>query len=119
MVLQHPELGSIGGNIGTVNSYTGVDLDDVLGGTLDASQLLESNNLVCFALEVVKFATPNYLSNVYSTLSAPLDLVTGVLETPLTSLACPVWKDLTNGGESLLTVLETKYPGANKSSRAL
>ena len=56
MILNYPELGSIGGNVGTVNSFTGVDLDDVLGGVLNAGQLLEGNNLLCFVLEVVKMA---------------------------------------------------------------
>ena len=44
LVAQYPELGSIGGNVGTVNSFTGVDLDDVAGGVLNAGKLLESND---------------------------------------------------------------------------
>lgn len=119
MILQYPELGSIGGNVGTVNSFTGVDMDDVLGGVLNAAQLLESNNLLCFVLEVVKFASPNYLSNLYSTLSAPLDLLFDILDVPLASLGCPVWNDLTMGGKPLWDALEDEYPGAKKSSRAL
>ncbi|KXL46167.1 MAG: hypothetical protein FE78DRAFT_538956 [Acidomyces sp. 'richmondensis'] len=119
IILQYPELGSIGGNVGTVNSFTGVDMDNILGGVLNAAQLLESNNLLCFILEVVKLASPNYLNNLYSTLSGPLDLLFDILDVPLASLGCPVWTDLTMGGKPLWEALEDKYPGANKSSRAL
>lgn len=119
MVLKYPQLANIGGNTGTVNSFAGVDLTDVLGGVLNAGQLLEGNNLLCFALEVVKLASPNYLSNLYSLLAVPLSLVNDILAVPILSLACPQWKDLTMGGEPFMDALTAKYPGANMSSRAL
>lgn len=37
--------GSIGGNTGTVNSFTGVDLGDTTGGVYNAQTLFEGNNL--------------------------------------------------------------------------
>ena len=119
MIAQHPELGSIGGNVGTVNSFTGVDLSDVTGGILNAGNFLQGNNLLCFVLEVVKMASPSYLSNLYSTLAKPLDLITQVVSTSLLSLDCPVWGDLTMGGQPLWTALEDKFPGAKRGSRAL
>jgi len=119
MIAQHPELGSIGGNVGTTNSFTGIDLDDVTGGVLNAAKLLEGNNLLCFALEVVKMASPSYLNNLYKTLAKPLDLITQIVSTPLLSLECPVWGDLTMGGKPLWTALEEKFPGAQRGSRAL
>ena len=114
MIAQYPELGSIGGNVGKVNSFTGVDLDDVLGGVLNAGQLLEGNNLLCFALEVVRMASPNYLNNIYKTLEAPLKLVNGILNTKLLSLDCPVWDELTLEGKPLWTALQDKFPGAKQ-----
>ncbi|KAI7223368.1 Cloroperoxidase [Hortaea werneckii] len=119
MILKYPELGSIGGNVGTVNSFTGVDLDDVLGGVLNAGQLLEGNNLLCFVLEVVKLASPNYLNNLYTTLEVPLELITNIIAAPLLDLSCPTWDDLTMNGQPIWATLEQEFSGANKSARAL
>ncbi|KAK5163810.1 uncharacterized protein LTR77_010484 [Saxophila tyrrhenica] len=119
LVSKYPELGNIGGNTGSTDSFTGVDMDDVLGGVLNADQLLEDNSLMCFALEVVKLASPNYLNNLYSTLAEPLELIKNSLATPLLSLSCPEWRDLTMGGKPLLAALENEFPGAQQSLRAL
>ena len=119
MIAQYPEVGSIGGNVGTVNSFTGIDLSDVTGGVLHAGNLLEGNNLLCFALEVVKMASPSYLNNLYTTLAAPLNLITQIVSVPLLNLSCPVWGDLNMGGKPLWTALEEEFPGAQKGSRAL
>lgn len=119
MIAQHPELGSIGGNVGTVNSFTGVDLDDLTGGVLNAGKLLESNNLICFVLQIVRMASPSYLSNIYATLDKPLKLITKIVSAPLLSLDCPAWDDLTMKGQPLWEVLEDKFPGAKRSKCAL
>ena len=119
MIAQHPELGSIGGNVGTVNSFTGVDLNNITGGMLNAGKLLESNNLIGFALQVVRMASPSYRSNLYATLDKPLKLITNIVSAPLLSLDCPVWDDLTREGNPLWTVLEEKFPGAKRSQGAL
>lgn len=61
-ITKYPHFASVGGNVGTVNSFTGVDLADPAGGILNGLDLLKSNNLLCFVLEVVNFAgrsTPN------------------------------------------------------------
>lgn len=50
MVLQHLDLDSIGGNTGTVDSFTGVDFADLTGGVFNAENLLKDNNLFCFAM---------------------------------------------------------------------
>jgi len=112
MIAQYPELGSIGGNTGTVNSFAGVELDDISGGVLNAGKLLEDNNLLCFALQVVRMASPNYLNNVYKTLEAPLNLINGILGTKLLSLDCPAWDELTLEGKPLWTALQDRFPGA-------
>lgn len=119
MIAQYPELGSIGGNLGTVNSFAGVDLSDVTGGVLNSVKLLEGNNLLCFALEIVKMASPSYLNNLYSTLAAPLNLITQIVSVPLLNMSCPAWGDLQMGGKPLWTALEEKFPGAQRNSRAL
>lgn len=136
-ILRHPELGSIGGNTGTVNSFAGVELTDLTSGVLNLTKLLESNNLLCFVLEVVKLASPTYLNNLYATLvsnfsnladggavlmggqSVPLNLLFDTLSVPLLNLACPTWTDLTYGGEPIWQALQERFPGANMSGAAL
>ncbi|KAG8158101.1 hypothetical protein KVR01_011862 [Diaporthe batatas] len=117
--LQHPELGSVGGNTGAVDTFTGVDLHDVTGGLLNAATLLEGNNLLCFALEVVKTFAPNALAPLFQALEVPLQMVNDALVGPLLDTGCPAFKDLTMEGDDLFTGLSKKYPGANKSGAAL
>ena len=114
MIALYPEVGSIGGNVGEVNSFTGVDLGDITGGVLNAGKLLEDNNLLCFVLEIVKMVSPNYLSNIYSTLDKPLELITKTLGVPLLDFNCPAWKDMTMDGKPLWDALGEKFPGAGK-----
>ncbi|KAK7705981.1 hypothetical protein SLS57_009898 [Botryosphaeria dothidea] len=118
-ILKHPVLGSIGGNTGTVNSFSGLDLHNITGGVLNATSLLENNNLLCFVFELLKTFAPNSLSPLLSTLEVPLKLITDTLATPLLSLACPAWKDMTEGGEPLWDAIQTKFPGAGKAGSSL
>jgi hypothetical protein len=56
MILKYPIFASVGGNVGKVNSFTGVDLSDPVSGGLNVVNLLQDNYLLCFALEVLSFA---------------------------------------------------------------
>ncbi|KAJ5779131.1 hypothetical protein N7457_006851 [Penicillium paradoxum] len=116
-VLKYPELGSIGGNLGEVDSFAGVDLGDLTGGILNLTGLLKDNNLLCFVTEVLKFASPNALSGVYATLAKPLEFVTHILSVPLLNLTCPAFKDLQIGGKPIWEALKDDFPGALKSGR--
>jgi hypothetical protein len=137
-VLKHPELGryvfcpqsqwlnqdsrvvhSIGGNTGTVNSFTGLNLQNITGGILNATSLLENNNLLCFVFQVLKTFLPNSLSPLLSTLEVPINLVTDTLAAPILSLACPAWKDLTEGGEPLWDAIQRNFPGASRAGSSL
>lgn len=118
-ILQYPKLASIGGNQGKTNTFAGVDLHDVTGGVLNATTLLEGNNLMCFVLQVVKTFAPNSLSPLFKTLEVPLKLVNDAVLNPLLDLSCPEWTDLTMDGQDLLTGLKAKYPGAAKGQFAL
>lgn len=89
------------------------------GGVLNSISLLEDNNLLCFVFEVLKTFLPNSLSGLLATLEVPINLVTDVLATPITSLACPAWKDLTEGGEPLWDVIQQTFPGASKAGSSL
>lgn len=103
---------SIGGNTGTVNSFTGVDLSDLTGGVLNATSLLKGNNLLCLVFEVLKFASPNALNGLYKTLGVPLQMITNAIATPLLNLSCPAFKDLTMGGKPIWKALPEHFPGA-------
>ncbi|ODM14756.1 hypothetical protein SI65_09750 [Aspergillus cristatus] len=118
-VTKYPELGSIGGNTGTVNSFTGVDLSDLTGGVLNLSTLLEKNNLLCFVFEVLKFASPNALSGLYKTLSVPLEMVTKAIAAPLLNMTCPAFDDLKMGGQDFFSGIQSQYPGANRTGGGL
>lgn len=115
-IARHPKLASIGGNVGTVNSFVGIDLSSPSSGLANIPRLLESNNLICFALEFVKLAAPSYTNNLITTLAAPLNLLLDALDVSLLSLACPQFKALTKGGEPLWESLQRQFPGANKTA---
>lgn len=119
MFAQQPELLAIGGNTGTVNSFAGVDPSNLLGGVANLSTLLEGNNLICYALEVVKTFAPNSLSSLFKTLQTPLDMLSSAIATPILDLACPVYSDLEAGGSNIFDDLLAKYPGAAKANSAL
>jgi hypothetical protein len=112
---RHPKLMSIGGNTGTVNTFTGVDFADLVGGVANVPTLLEGNNLICFLLEIVKTVAPNILSSIFKTLEGPLDFLSTVLTAPLLDLACPAFDELTTGGTNILESLQTQLPGAMDS----
>lgn len=116
--MKYPILASIGGNLGKVDNFAGLDLEDITGGVLNATSLLEGNNLVCFVLQVVKTFTPNSLSSLFKTLEDPLKLVNDAILDPLLDLSCPAFKDMALDGTDLLTGLLNRYPGANKSGFA-
>jgi hypothetical protein len=114
-----PSLMSIGGNTGTVNSFTGVDFDNLPGGITNAARLLEGNNLMCFALEVVKVFAPNSLSSLFATLATPIEMLSNTLAAPLLNLTCPAYADVADGGTELWNNLLAQYPGAAKAKSAL
>jgi len=66
MVLQHPDLDSVGGNTGTVDTFTGVDIANLTGGVLNTATLLEDNNLFCFAMVMIEIQYSRNSSNANS-----------------------------------------------------
>ncbi|OBT55576.1 hypothetical protein VE04_04091 [Pseudogymnoascus sp. 24MN13] len=115
-VAKHTVLGRIGGNTGTVDSFTGVDMDDLTGGLLNAQTLLEDNNLLCFVFEVLKTLSPNSLSTVFDIIEVPLQMLFDTVGAALLDLTCPAFKDLTVGGQGLGDAIESMFPGAAKGS---
>jgi hypothetical protein len=94
-------------------------MKDITDGVLNASTLLEENNLICFVLQLVKTFAPNSLSPLLATIEIPLKLVMDTISAPLLSLSCPAWKDLTEGGEPLWDGVQRKFSGARKAGSSL
>jgi hypothetical protein len=74
---------------------------------------------MCFVLQLLKTFLPNSLSPLLATIEVPVDLVTSTIASPLLSLACPAWKDLTEGGEPLWDVIQQRFEGARKAGSSL
>ncbi|KAL0936074.1 oxidase [Colletotrichum truncatum] len=118
-ITKYPKLASIGGNMGKVDSYAGVDLSNLTGGVLNLTKLLEGNNLLCFVFEILKTASPNSLSTIFSIIEVPLSLVTNAVGAAITNLACPAFADMTVGGKSFDEGMKLQYPGARLSGNVL
>lgn len=110
-----PEVLSIGGNSNGVNTFTGIDLDDLSGGLINAENLLQGNNLICFALNAIRTGSPNALSSVYATLSTVTDLVFAAVEPIIGAIGCPVYEDLSVNGTNWLDFNKKTFPGFKKA----
>jgi hypothetical protein len=138
-ILRYPIFANVGGNVGRVNSFTGVDLANPVNGVLNLSNFLKSNNLICFALELFTFAgkldgrvsswfvteltesspVPNFLDSPVGKLLQPVQLLLAKLDAPLLSLDCPEMQYITQDGVPLWEYLQDRYPGANRSGSGL
>ncbi|KAL8708127.1 MAG: hypothetical protein Q9220_006981 [cf. Caloplaca sp. 1 TL-2023] len=56
-----PEAASVGGNTGTVNSFTGADLGDITGGAYHTSELLDPVKLTCYFYQITLALVPDFL----------------------------------------------------------
>ncbi|KAF9768393.1 hypothetical protein IL306_014336 [Fusarium sp. DS 682] len=110
-----PEVLSIGGNTNGVNTFVGINLNDLAGGVLNAKNLLQGNHLVCFALNAVKTVSPNALSSLFATLSSVTDVLFAALEPIMGAMDCPVYDDLSVNGTNWLDYNKQMYPGFKKA----
>lgn len=56
-----PEAVSVGGNTGTVNSFTGVDLGDITTGAYRTEDLADPKKFVCFFYQLTLAVVPDFL----------------------------------------------------------
>ena len=85
----HGELLAIGGNTGTTNSFTGVDVGDLTGGVFNGASLLQGNNLGCFFFQAAQAGNIDQLNGLVGILGGALDAVLGPLRNIAGQLACP------------------------------
>jgi hypothetical protein len=113
--LSYPSNCAVGGNTGTVNSFSGVDLGDITGGLVNSVEdLQDPARLGCFLSQVIQADVPSFLSNVAapSAVNAVLDLIPSVLMPALAPLGdCPNMP----AGRSVISYGKN-YPGAQFAS---
>lgn len=56
-----PGVVAVGGNTGTVNSFTGVNLADITGGVYNTQDLLNPQKFVCFFYQISLAVVPDIL----------------------------------------------------------
>jgi len=103
--LEFPQLLDVGGNTGTKDSFSGVDLQDLTGGVYHSGTLLEGNNLVCFAFQFAQQAAPDLLKGLFSSVTKPLGQLNAAVGTVLAKLSCPQLEKIDCSQFS-------KYPGS-------
>lgn len=70
--LEYPQFLDVGGNTGTVNSFTGVDLQNLTGGVYNLETLAEGDNAMCFAYQFAQQAAPDLLKGTFASLTSTL-----------------------------------------------
>ena len=76
-----PDVISVGGNTGTVNSFTGVNLGDITGGAYRLTDLLDPPKFVCYFYQLTLAVTPDILRSrfVGTVLGIALSLLSSTL----------------------------------------
>ena len=110
--LQDPRLLSVGGNTGTVNSYTGVDVTALTKGVFNGASLAQGNNLQCFIFQLIQAEAPSFLVSIYSDVTKALSSLTSKLNKQLAGLNCPQLQGIDD-------TQYAKYPGYAKSGGAM
>ncbi|KAG8687874.1 hypothetical protein FRC09_013226 [Ceratobasidium sp. 395] len=86
---KHPEFLSLGGNTGTVNSFAGVNVGDITGGVYNSANLLQGNNMICFAFQAAQQTMPDVLKGILGDLTSALGLWAAKITPILSGLGCP------------------------------
>jgi hypothetical protein len=119
--LSYPRDCEVGGNLGTVNSFTGVNLGDISSGLISSSaDFTNVTRLGCFLSQSLQAEAPTFLSNVFSgvLLTQVLGLITSLLVPTLQKfqadalITCPGLPK----GKGIFDP-NSKYPGARHLSQ--
>jgi hypothetical protein len=87
--LKYPEFLAIGGNTGKVNTFTGVDLQDLTGGIYNLATLAQGNNAICFATQFAQQAAPDLLKGVLSNVLAGVEKLASAITQATGTFNCP------------------------------
>ncbi|RDW85174.1 hypothetical protein BP6252_02764 [Coleophoma cylindrospora] len=107
-VEKYPELASIGGNVGKVNTFAPVDITALTKGVFSSANLLKGNNLECFVLQSAEAALPDIaigtLGNLLGTVTSATKPFSDAVASRLAGLGCPKLASLDKNQFN-------KYPG--------
>lgn len=87
--LLDPRLLSIGGNTGTTNSFTGLDITNLTSGVFNGATLAEGNNLECFTFQLMQAEAPGVVTGFYENVTAALQPLADNISGNLAGLGCP------------------------------
>ncbi|KAJ5760956.1 hypothetical protein N7520_008112 [Penicillium odoratum] len=87
--LAYPDTLKIGGNTGSVNSFTGVEVSDLTGGVLDAGNLFEGDNFACFVFSLLQQGIPDFLKGPLADIFNATSFLDPFLAPILGKLECP------------------------------
>ncbi|CAG8071900.1 unnamed protein product [Penicillium salamii] len=87
--LAYPNTLKIGGNTGKVNSFTGVNVEDLTSGVLNAKNLFEGDNFACFAFVLLQQGIPHFLKGPLEDINNATSFLAPFLEPLLGKLTCP------------------------------
>ena len=107
-----PERVAVGGNTGTTNSFTPVNLGDLTGGVYNSQNLLQGNNLVCFGYQVLLTAVPDILKGLVGDVTSALNVLTSRVAPSFAQLNCPQLTCQSNHTVSLraISILTSDLP---------
>lgn len=119
-ISKYPELASIGGNTGEVDTFTPLNITDLSGGLMNVPTLLENNNLLCFVLQIVGTFAPDSLSGLFSIIAKPLQLLTDTIGADLLDLSCPPAQELSlDNSPAVWESLTNSYAGPQRAGSCL
>lgn len=87
--IQDPRLLAVGGNTGTTNSFTGLDVASLTDGVFNGATLAEGNNLECFVFQLVQSEAPGLVTSLYEDVTAALQPLAESISSNLAGLNCP------------------------------
>lgn len=102
---QYPQFLSVGGNTGTKNSFTGIDVTNLSGGLFNGASLLQGNNLECFLFQALVQGGPDLIEQLFVNPAPANTKLNGMVSTAQGAAICP---KLNNIDYSQFN----KYPGA-------
>lgn len=102
--LAYPKTLRVGGNTGSVNSFTGVSIEDLTGGVVNAKNLFEGDNFACFIFVLAQQAIPQFFKGPLEAINNATSFLDPFLTPILGKLECP---ELSKFDQSLFN----QFPG--------
>lgn len=86
--MEYPQFLDIGGNLGEVDTFTGIDITNLTGGIYNLETLTEGNNLACFGFEIAVQFLPDLIEGLLTDTYA-MGILGELLTNATYGLDCP------------------------------